>query len=91
MTLLVGIRTDDRCIHSDSLEGALQLEVCAHAIDFGTNGCANLVELAELQVRVAGDLGVAVGALTMNIKSAHLYETELAMIRRIVAAAVSDQ
>src|SRR5690348_6788726 len=72
------------------LEAALQLEVYAHAIDFGTKGYANLVELAALQARVAGDLGVAVGALTMSVKSAHIYETELDTMRRIVAAAASD-
>ena len=73
------------------LKGALQLEVYAHGIDFGTKGYANLVELAALQARVAGDLGVAIGTLTMSVKSAHIYETELDTMRRIVAAEVSDR
>ena len=68
------------------LRGALQLEVYAHSIDFGTKGYANLVELAALQARVAGALGRAVGTLTMTVKSAHIYQTELAAMRRIVEA-----
>jgi thymidylate synthase len=68
------------------VKGELQLDVYAHAIDFGTKGYGNLVELAALQTRVAGDLGVGVGTLTMTVKSAHIYETELGLMRRIVAA-----
>jgi len=68
------------------VEGQLQLAVYANAIDFGTKGYANLVELAALQTRVAGDLGVGVGTLTMTVKSAHIYQTELDLMRRIIAA-----
>jgi thymidylate synthase len=68
------------------VKGELQLGVYAHAIDFGTKGYANLVELAVLQARVAGDLGVGVGTLTMSVKSAHIYQTELGLMRRIIAA-----
>jgi len=64
----------------------LQLAVYAHAIDFGTKGYANLVELTALQTRVARDLGVGIGTLTMTVKSAHIYQTELDQMRRIVAA-----
>jgi thymidylate synthase len=64
------------------VEGKLQLAVYANAIDFGTKGYANLVELAALQTRVAGALGVGVGTLTMTVKSAHIYETELGLMRR---------
>jgi thymidylate synthase len=67
------------------VKGELQLGVYAHAIDFGTKGYANLIELAALQARVAGDLGVGVGTLTMTVKSAHIYETELGLMRSIVA------
>jgi thymidylate synthase len=67
------------------LRGALQLDVYAHSIDFGTKGYANLVELAALQARVADRLAVPVGALTMAVKSAHIYETELEAMRRTVA------
>jgi thymidylate synthase len=66
--------------------GALQLAVYAHSIDFGTKGYANLVELATLQARVAGDLAAGLGTLTMTVKSAHIYETELDLMRRVVAA-----
>jgi thymidylate synthase len=68
------------------INGRLQLAVYAHSIDFGTKGYGNLVELAALQSRVAGDLGVGVGTLTMTVKSGHIYQTELDLMRRIVAA-----
>jgi thymidylate synthase len=68
------------------VKGQLQLAVYAHSIDFGTKGYANLVELAALQTRVASDLGVGVGTLTMTVKSAHIYQTELDLMRSIVAA-----
>jgi len=71
------------------LQDALQLEVYAHGIDFGTKGYANLVELAALQARVAGDLGATAGALTMSVKSAHIYEKELETMRRITREALS--
>jgi thymidylate synthase len=68
------------------VKGKLQLAVYAHAIDFGTKGYANLVELAALQARVAGDLRAGVGTFTMTVKSAHIYQTELDLMRRIIAA-----
>jgi thymidylate synthase len=68
------------------VKGELQLAVYANAIDFGTKGYANLVELAALQVRVASDLHAGVGTLTMAVKSAHIYQTELGLMRRIIAA-----
>src|SRR5713101_5104429 len=67
------------------VKGELQLGVYAHSIDFGTKGYANLIELAALQARVAGDLGVGVCTLTMTVKSAHIYETELGLMRSIIA------
>src|SRR5258705_2266426 len=68
------------------IKGELQLAVYAHAIDFGTKGYANLIELAALQSRVAGGLGVGVGTLTMTVKSAHVYQTELGLMRGIIEA-----
>jgi len=68
------------------VKGELQLAAYAHSIDFGTKGYANLIELAALQARVSGDLDVGVGTLTMTVKSAHIYQTELDLMRRIVAA-----
>lgn len=69
-------------------DGTLQLEVYAHSIDFGTKGYANLVELAALQTQVANELGVRAGTMTMTVKTAHIYETELAQMRDVVAASI---
>jgi thymidylate synthase len=71
------------------VRGELQLAAYAHSIDFGTKGYANLVELTAIQARVAGDLGARVGTLTMVVKSAHIYETELGLMRRIVGSTSS--
>jgi thymidylate synthase len=68
------------------VKGELQLAVYAHSIDFGTKGYANLVELAALQTSVAGDLSAGMGMLTMTVKSAHIYETEIDLMRGIIAA-----
>ncbi|HKC29220.1 MAG TPA: thymidylate synthase [Jatrophihabitans sp.] len=70
-------------------DGALQLGVYAHGIDFGTKGYANLVELAALQQRVAAELSAGIGTLTMTIKSAHIYDTELELMRDIRRRAVA--
>ncbi|MDT4937789.1 MAG: thymidylate synthase [Pseudonocardiales bacterium] len=67
------------------VERRLQLAVYAHGIDFGTKGYANLVELARLQHRVADDLGAGVGTMTMTVKSAHIYDTELDLMRQILS------
>jgi thymidylate synthase len=67
--------------------GALELVVYAHSIDFGAKGYGNLVELAALQQRVAAALGAPVGRLLMIVKSAHVYETEIAYMRAILAEA----
>ena len=42
-------------------DGALELVVYAHSLDFGKKAYGNLVELARLQAQVAGELGLAVG------------------------------
>lgn len=65
----------------------LDLVVYAHSIDFGAKGYGNLVQLADLQQRVAAALGRAVGSLTFIVKSAHVYETEFAYMRGVLAAA----
>lgn len=57
-------------------EGALELVVYAHSLDFGKKAYGNLVELARLQEHVAGELGWPVGRLTIHVKSAHVYEQE---------------
>jgi thymidylate synthase len=68
-------------------DGRLELVVAAHSIDFGTKGYANLVELADVQQRVAGELDVPVGRLLMSVKSAHIYDTEIDAMRAVSAAA----
>jgi thymidylate synthase len=67
--------------------GALELVVYAHSIDFGAKGYGNLVELAALQHHVANGLGAPVGRLLMIVKSAHVYETASAFMRKILAEA----
>jgi thymidylate synthase len=69
------------------IDGALQLAVYAHSIDFGAKGYANLIELASLQGQVAGQVGAPSGALTVIVKSAHIYDSELDYMRTVVAAA----
>jgi thymidylate synthase len=67
-------------------DGALELVVYAHSIDFGAKGYGNLVELAALQRHVADALGVSVGRLVMIVKSAHVYDTELEYVKGVLAA-----
>lgn len=59
------------------VDGQLELAVYAHSIDFGAKGFANLVELASLQEEVARKVGSPVGTLTMIIKSAHIYDSDV--------------
>ena len=68
-------------------DGAVELVVYAHSIDFGAKGYGNLVELASLQRHVADALGVPVGGLMMIVKSAHVYETELEYVTSVLANA----
>lgn len=68
-------------------DGALEQVVYAHSIDFGAKGYGNLVELAWLQGHIAGELGVPVGRLDFIVKSAHVYETEYAFMREVLARA----
>jgi thymidylate synthase len=67
--------------------GRLALSVYAHSIDFGAKGYANLVELAHIQEHVAAAVGLSVGPLTMVVKSAHVYESELDYVRNALAKA----
>ncbi len=67
-------------------DGALELVVYAHSIDFGTKGYGNLVELAAVQRRVASALEAPVGRLVMIVKSAHVYDTERDEMAAILAA-----
>ena len=68
-------------------DGALELVVYAHSLDFGKKAYGNLVELARLQQHVAGALGVAIGALAVHAKSAHVYEPEWSLMASIAGGA----
>jgi thymidylate synthase len=68
-------------------DGELEQVVYAHSIDFGSKGYGNLVELAWLQEHIAGRLGIPVGRLDFIVKSAHVYETEFAYMRGVLARA----
>ncbi len=65
-------------------DGALELVVYAHSLDFGKKAYGNLVELARVQEHVAHELGVPVGRLLVHAKSAHVYEPEWALMGRLV-------
>jgi thymidylate synthase len=67
-------------------DGALELVVYAHSLDFGKKAYGNLVELARLQDQVAGELGVATAALVVHAKSAHVYEPEWSAMASIISA-----
>ncbi len=66
--------------------GAIEQVVYAHSIDFGAKGYGNLVELADLQHRVADGLGMPAGRLLFIVKSAHVYDTELDYMKSVVEA-----
>lgn len=70
--------------------GAVDLVVYAHSIDFGAKGYGNLVQLAALQHHVAAELGRPVGALSFIVKSAHVYETEFAFMRGVLARSAEE-
>jgi len=69
-------------------DGAVELVVYAHSLDFGKKAYGNLVELARLQEHVAAALGAPVGRLVVHAKSAHVYDAEWAAMAEIAGAAV---
>jgi thymidylate synthase len=68
-------------------EGSVELVVYAHSLDFGKKAYGNLVELARLQHLVAGELGAPTGRLVVHVKSADVYESERALMERLVETA----
>ena len=86
-------RTDTTYIPCVSLldfwlrEGAVELIVYAHSLDFGKKAYGNLVELAALQAHVAGELGSSPGSLVLHVKTAHVYEPELELMRGLTSSA----
>jgi thymidylate synthase len=69
-------------------DGAVELVVYAHSLDFGKKAYGNLVELAALQSWVAGKLDAPTGRLVVHAKSAHVYEPEWELMRRLSTRAV---
>ncbi|GGF32080.1 thymidylate synthase [Subtercola lobariae] len=65
--------------------GAVELVVYAHSIDFGAKGYGNLTELAIIMHHVADALQRPVGSLRFIVKSAHIYDTEQAEMRAVLA------
>jgi thymidylate synthase len=66
--------------------GRLGVVVYAHSIDFGKKGYGNLIQIAELQREVADRLKVPAGPLTMIVKSATVYTTEVELMRDILGS-----
>jgi thymidylate synthase len=64
-------------------EGAVELVVYAHSLDFGKKAYGNLVELTRLPEHVAGELAAPVGRLVIHAKSAHVYEPEWSAMAQI--------
>jgi thymidylate synthase len=62
-------------------DGSVELVVYAHGLDFGKKAYGNLVELAALQQRVADELAASSGRLVLHVKTAHIYEPELELMR----------
>jgi thymidylate synthase len=71
-------------------DGAVELIVYAHSLDFGKKAYGNLVELAALQAHVAAELGAPTGALVLHVKTAHVYEPELDLMTSLTGCPVSD-
>lgn len=67
-------------------DGILELVVYAHGLDFGKKAYGNLVELAALQQEVASRAGLPAGGLLLHVKTAHIYDPELALMGGLVAS-----
>jgi thymidylate synthase len=65
-------------------EGALELVVYAHSLDFGKKAYGNLVELTRLQEHIGRELDAPVGRLVVHAKSAHVYEPEWELMAALV-------
>ena len=67
--------------------GSVELVVYAHGLDFGKKAYGNLVELAALQAHVARELDAGAGRLVLHVKTAHVYEPELELMRGLTTPA----
>jgi len=72
-------------------DGAVELVVYAHSLDFGKKAYGNLVELAALRRWVANELDVPTGRLVVHAKSAHVYEPEWELMTRLVGATPAER
>lgn len=70
-------------------ESAVELVVYAHGLDFGKKAYGNLVELAALQAHVARELSAGAGRLVLHVKTAHVYEPELELMRSLSSSATA--
>ena len=70
-------------------EGTVELVVYAHGLDFGKKAYGNLVELAALQAHVARELDASVGQMVLHVKTAHVYEPELQLMRSLSASSAA--
>jgi len=71
-------------------DGALELVVYAHSLDFGKKAYGNLVELARLLEHIAHELGCPVGRLIVHAKSAHVYEPEWEPMAKLLEAPIDN-
>jgi thymidylate synthase len=71
-------------------DGALELVVYAHSLDFGKKAYGNLVELAHLQEHVARETGSPVGRLVVHAKSAHVYEPEWQLMAELAGSPIDN-
>ena len=70
-------------------DGAVELVVYAHSLDFGKKAYGNLVELVRLAEHVAGEVGRSVGPLVVHAKSAHIYEPEWAVMTELCSGSIA--
>jgi len=68
-------------------DGSVELVVYAHGLDFGKKAYGNLVELAALQAHVSRELQSSPGRLVLHVKTAHVYEPELELMRTLTTPA----
>jgi thymidylate synthase len=67
-------------------DGSVELVVYAHGLDFGKKAYGNLVELAALQSHVARELRSSPGRIVLHVKTAHVYEPELELMRELASS-----
>ena len=61
----------------------LELGILESGLD---QGGSVLIDWVEARVQIPGLDHLGAGTLTMTVKSAHIYQTELDLMRRLIAA-----